>query len=409
MIALKDEWQVQRQQRQQEMVERRCNVRQALSQTRQHQQNQAAQLRTSLELFRAELAQADLDRRTTALVAKAELQQFRSQLQETIQDFLVTSRETRQADTAELLAQLNQYVATLQQETQDFLRVSSIERMLMNQQLMQELQTFRAELSQIVQTLRQNAQDDLQEIQVWVQTLQSQTQDFLSVAQQERAEMRAQMTENLAEFADHLRSDVDYFLGILQLMRQERAEEVQQTLSQARLERLAEVKTLFSRFAHFRTQLKQYHVELQQQVWGGQKTSVSASTAPVAPVRVTPKAVTRPLRVPPKSTPKVKATPVVPARKAPSVAPASTSVSPNSSAPPTVSAPPQPAVVTEPVDVEKAIYHQIHQAQGARLMELESALGINRFQAVDALRSLMQKGLVIQRDRTYHIKEDAGQ
>jgi predicted transcriptional regulator len=41
------------------------------------------------------------------------------------------------------------------------------------------------------------------------------------------------------------------------------------------------------------------------------------------------------------------------------------------------------------------------------LTEIESTLGINRFQAVDALRSLIQKELIVQKDRTYRIQEEA--
>ena len=55
---------------------------------------------------------------------------------------------------------------------------------------------------------------------------------------------------------------------------------------------------------------------------------------------------------------------------------------------------------------EEKVYHYIESMQGARLTEIESAMGISRFQAVDTLRSLIQKGLVTQRDRVYRIQED---
>jgi Mn-dependent DtxR family transcriptional regulator len=58
--------------------------------------------------------------------------------------------------------------------------------------------------------------------------------------------------------------------------------------------------------------------------------------------------------------------------------------------------------------LEEAVYNYLHLADGARLIEIESELGINRFQAVDALRSLMQKDLIIkEKDRTYHVQEEA--
>jgi len=61
----------------------------------------------------------------------------------------------------------------------------------------------------------------------------------------------------------------------------------------------------------------------------------------------------------------------------------------------------------DPVQLEEKIYYHIYQVQGARFTELEAALGINRFQAVDALRALIKKGLVTQRDRVYLIQEEA--
>ena len=50
---------------------------------------------------------------------------------------------------------------------------------------------------------------------------------------------------------------------------------------------------------------------------------------------------------------------------------------------------------------EDQVYHYIREGKGVRLTEIEAALGINRVQTVDALRALLRKGLIIQRDRTY--------
>ena len=61
----------------------------------------------------------------------------------------------------------------------------------------------------------------------------------------------------------------------------------------------------------------------------------------------------------------------------------------------------------EPPSLEEVVYNYLHLAQGARLSEIETELGINRFQAVDALRSLIQKDLVVKQDRTYLVQEEA--
>jgi hypothetical protein len=44
-------------------------------------------------------------------------------------------------------------------------------------------------------------------------------------------------------------------------------------------------------------------------------------------------------------------------------------------------------------------------SQGAVMQELESSLAINRFQATDALRPLIDSGRVIKRGRTYIARE----
>ncbi|MGE5658797.1 MAG: gas vesicle protein GvpN [Actinomycetota bacterium] len=55
-----------------------------------------------------------------------------------------------------------------------------------------------------------------------------------------------------------------------------------------------------------------------------------------------------------------------------------------------------------PVTFEPEVYTYLRQSQGARVSEIEAALGINRVQAIDALRSLIKKGVLKQRqDRLF--------
>lgn len=68
-----------------------------------------------------------------------------------------------------------------------------------------------------------------------------------------------------------------------------------------------------------------------------------------------------------------------------------------------------PAVVaasSAPPSLEEVVYNYLHLAQGARISEIETELGITRFQAVDALHALIQKNLIVKQDRTYLVKED---
>jgi predicted transcriptional regulator len=56
--------------------------------------------------------------------------------------------------------------------------------------------------------------------------------------------------------------------------------------------------------------------------------------------------------------------------------------------------------------LEQKIYSYIKQIEGARLTEIQSALGINRSQTVDSLRALIKQGLITQRDRVYLAQEE---
>ncbi len=52
--------------------------------------------------------------------------------------------------------------------------------------------------------------------------------------------------------------------------------------------------------------------------------------------------------------------------------------------------------------LQQSVYTFVHQSAGARIAEIQTALAINRFQAVDALRFLVANGILKQRDdRTY--------
>ncbi len=66
----------------------------------------------------------------------------------------------------------------------------------------------------------------------------------------------------------------------------------------------------------------------------------------------------------------------------------------------------QPAA-KDAVSLEQATYDYVKSSNGAKLTDIESALGMNRFQAVDTLRSLIKQGLIVQRDRLYLAQDQA--
>ena len=318
-MSLKDSWQQQRQQRQQEVAQRQQTVSESLSATRQTRQIKAAQLRHELNVFREALVSESTAHRT-------ELQQYCQRLQGETQAFLMAAGDRRQAQATQLA----------------------------------------------------------QELTIFVQVLRQQTATFLATAQAERGVAAQQLEQELVTFVDDLRSDVQSYLIELEAVRQQRAIQLSQALLQSRAKRETETQELFQRLAIFRTELRRFSQDLHRSVWGGNdapraETPVAKpsqnGTKPIGRVSVSPNGV-------------VALTATVGAfQHGSSVA----------------VVPPVKAVkaAQDTIAHETSVYEHIQQVQGARLTEIEAALGLTRFQAVDALRSLIKKGVITQRDRIY--------
>lgn len=161
------------------------------------------------------------------------------------------------------------------------------------------------------------------------------------------------------------------------MLRQQRAAQMQQDLAHSRMERQANAEALFGRLAQFRSDLQTFHRNLKHSVWGQAEAMPSAHPHLTATMAV----------------------PVAKGFKAENTASAKKVTVPIAEA----TAPPA-KVEKEVVPYEKEVYTFLNQANGARLTQIEAALGINRFQAVDALRALIKKGLITQRDRVYHLQ-----
>ncbi|MBF2025543.1 MAG: gas vesicle protein GvpC [Oscillatoriales cyanobacterium C42_A2020_001] len=372
-MALINSWKEGKQQRQREIAQRQQSVQQVLAEMSQARQQMAAQLHYHLTGFR---------------------------------EGLIQQEQQRRADFAELEAELQQFCQVLREETADFLAMTASDRSLMAQQLSTELQMFHDELQASVQSLRVTMQSNLS-------TLKVDTQAFLAQCQERRSQIKVETQEDLAAFMEALRDDVQTYLVELESLRQNRAEQLQQDLQRSCTAREADVQALFARFGEFRAELHHFRAALSQIVWGTELAVASAELQP----QPTPIAI--PKSVP--SKPAVKAIAAKPAPKRPissnklsTKPPIPASVSKAASKPAAVSksvpstkvsvaqsAPTQADSKQNDVAFEKEVYTFLHQQQGARLTHIETALKINRFQAVDALRSLIKKGLITQRDRVY--------
>ncbi|MBE9177830.1 hypothetical protein IQ268_04440 [Oculatella sp. LEGE 06141] len=355
MMSLKDAWREQQQQRQQEAAQRHQQVCETLAAFQRDRHTKAIQLRDDLSLFQLEL-------------------------QENTRNLLVHISQQRQAQAQEVTRQLQDFSQQLQAQTAQFLNLVAANRVLMSQQLTQELNHFHTDLHQSVAVLRQDLQANVQQIQHYVQTL-------LQTSHEQRVQRHSLLFQELTRYVETLRSEVETYLAELELMRQDRAQQLQQTLQHDRDRRTAEVNALFQQLSIFRDELRQYCASLRQAVWGDSPTTGLTAAAPSLAATL-------------QSLPTV---PVAKGREQPValvelVEPTQAVVKATPATKPT-------ATATEPL--EESIYNYIHQIQGARLTEIETSLKINRFQVVDALRALIKKGLITQRDRVYLVQEEA--
>ncbi len=357
-MSLYHSWQQSRQQRNQA-------VQEFLATARQQRQITATQLRDDLTLFREILAQQDQMRRGNAQQLQQQLQQFATALHTDVQTFLTTTASQRRAEA---------------------------------QQLAQDLAAFRRSLQAEVADLRQDLQLELA-------VNQEDVHQFLSQRHAQRTTLRLQTTQELAEFVDSLRLEVQTYLTATQSKRRDMATQLCQTLAQSRSKRTAEVQTLFDQLGRFRGELGQFRSNLRQQVWGNAVPVGGKPTKVVAKPKMT-KPPTLAVPKPVSSKPEKVSVPT--ASRSLSISTSTKAVS--------ISTPVgvgqqggtmavTPAPTPDYLSYEKAVYNHIHKTNGARLTEIETALEMNRIQAVDALRSLIKKGLITQRDRIYFVQE----
>lgn len=362
MISLKESWSTQRLKRQQEVGERQQNVHSKLMQLQNERSVKGAQVRQ-------------------------QLQQSRIERQQAVQTFMAQVAADRQMQADHLTHQLAQFIDRLRLTTAQLLDMHAANRACMAEQMMQDLGQFHAELSHLITELRQQFQLEITQIRHDVQTLQAETQLQLQIHHQKRLAARMQQIQRLTSYVNALHADVQASLAELELLRHDRAHQIHHRLEQAHERRQIEMARLFQQLAVFRGELRTFRADLSQQVWGkfAEPTPQPPKTKADPIPTVTPPARLR--SIPPKAT-------------------ARPTVTTSAPVPILVSQPSIPSPQAAAEQLEKKIYQHIQHTQGARLTEIETTLSINRFQAVDALRSLIKKGLITQRDRVYLIQEE---
>ncbi|NER33083.1 MAG: hypothetical protein F6J93_03225 [Oscillatoria sp. SIO1A7] len=360
-MALKDLWDAERKKRREEMRLRSWEVGTTIDQFATDRQDMARQQRNRLDAFKMQLRQDRNELADRSAAEKNDRLYLGAERQEEIQNFLAVAADRRyqeavqQAGKAQKQAEeLAEFARNLTEQTALFLRATSTERSLMSSQLAADLQDFHEKLSNTVALERTGLQ-------------------------RQQLERKITLSRDLAAFMEELRSDTSQYLQELELSRESGTREIQ-------------------------GQLAQYVADLQMAVWGSARPQANSANVPA---RKNGSATTSfgngtPIKATVQS---AKVLGRGAAISAPTVKPQKTSAAPMPPAPvkPKPPSPPQPEIKARGVSYEEEIYEYISKSEGKRLKEIEEALGVNRVQSVDALRSLIQQGLIVERDRLYYL------
>ena len=259
-------------------------------------------------------------------------------------------------------------------------------RQLASQELHDNLQQFRQDLARSDTNRRQEARERQARVQAAMVRLQQSTQEFLQRANHSRQEQHQALQQEiqtfiqheLVEFIEDLRLQITAYFRDLEALRQqrqqeiqERKEELEENLQHYTRDRQNRAKVQQAELAQLMEFLHNYRLNLYQSVWGdGQISDL----------------------------------PPLPNLPSISPIPEPTEAEPTTAAP-SLSSPAPAQRDKENVNFssteEEQVYNFLQQSPASRLSNIEAALGINRIQAVDTLRSLIKQGLVTQRDRLY--------
>ncbi|MDF0554556.1 hypothetical protein [Kamptonema sp. UHCC 0994] len=337
-MALLDEWRSQREERQQEVRSRQQEVRSTIA---------------SLQEVRLTQGLHDRNWRQQAYI----------NLQQQTQRFLTATSSNRRIQ-AELLAEkLDEFARSLSLQTAQFLAEITTDREKLATATLKELREFHVNLSATLADLRQQRQNR-------IEVLKNQTQELLTASYLQRIQTQAQLNRQLTVWMEALRSDIQSYLQELELMGEARRRQLHQSFQESRAQRLVEAQQIRDRHARFQAQLHLYRQNLQFEVWGEHSKMISKSHQQH---HQGSKVVSKPV-----------------------AAEAQIKLDTNVKAQPVEAVKPNMTVLQE-----QQVYNYIRQGKGARLTEIEAATGLSRVQTVDALRSLLQKGSIVQRDRLY--------
>ncbi|MBK4732550.1 hypothetical protein JJD41_22170 [Oxynema sp. CENA135] len=314
-MALVDRWNTLKWDREQQIQHRQREVQAMLDVLESEREANSTQLEHHLSELFAELAEEETRQ-------QEELQQFCDELDRKVRQFIDDRRNFRQEEAEKLAKELALFSRSLAENTNFSGGEIGRDRQLQWLQLSQKLQYFRIQFERDRPSENDRSFDEDSDVK-------QQTRDRLE--------------EDLNDFVEILRSDIENRLQQLEQLQEERLRGIEEVLNKMEYNRRKAFYKLRDRLLEFARELLTYP----GQVYSSVGSSPSVSIRPFD-------------------------------RKI-------------------------------PASLESDVYGYIHQQRGARLADIESALGIERIQTVQVLRSLLVQGIIIQRDRIYYTQEEMSQ
>jgi hypothetical protein len=295
---------------------------------------------------REALTKAHQERAQQSKQSMTERHQFQQSLAMSVSDFLEETANVRMQTAVAQKAALQEFQGQLQQDVQELMTDISTDRIMMAQKLVADLTGFHSNLvEEVSQLLTKDLPAQRKEMKAHVAQIQKDTQNQLTQNRKQRAKKSALSVKERAEFVDNLQ---------------------------------AEVSAMRADAQEFMVDVQDESMQRKEETWG------TKSARPARTKKAKPAASKAPQKAPAPA--KSAAPKAAPAKQAKAISVENSALS---------------------VPHEKEVYDYVQNNHGARLAQIEETLGISRFQAVDALRSLLDKGILVKRDRDYLTQEDS--
>jgi hypothetical protein len=303
---------------------------------------------------------------------RVQRQQAMAERQQQVRTALAKAQQERKQKFAQATAQRKQFQRGLSLGISDFLEETANVRMQTASTQKIALQEFQGQLQQDVQDLMTEISTNRM---MMAQELMADLAGFRSNLVQEVSQL---LNEDLPTQRKEMQAHVAQIQKDTQKKLTQNRKQRAKNSTQSMKERTEFVDNLQAEVSAMRSETKELMLDIQdenlkrkEETWG---------TAKARPARKKAKPATS------KAPQKAAAPKAAPAKQAKAVPSADSKVS---------------------VPHEQEVYDYVQNNHGARLAMIEEALGISRFQAVDALRSLLDKGILVKRDRDYLTQEDS--